>query len=62
MTDPRDRKTPMHVHCRVCGHGWVGMWLPMTIDAVAREAKAMRCPRCGAPSREIMAGPKEPSE
>jgi Zn finger protein HypA/HybF involved in hydrogenase expression len=58
----RDQKTPMHVHCRVCGHGWIAFMLPMKIDEFAREAKDLRCPRCGAPSREILSGPKAPSE
>lgn len=56
-----EKKEAMWVHCESCSHEWVGAWLPLPVDVVARLMKAL-CPRCGGKKTRLGQIPKDTTE
>jgi hypothetical protein len=50
-----DAKQANWVQCELCGHRWIGFYLPMPINVAAKVIKKITCPMCGAGSKSIIA-------
>jgi len=51
--NPAAGKKPLRVGCVSCGADWIAAYLPMPVDKLARLAKGLCCPVCGATSADI---------
>lgn len=48
---------PMHMGCRACGHSWdQPQELPREITAWVADLRAVKCPNCGADSKQLTIG------
>jgi hypothetical protein len=41
------------VKCMVCGHRWVGFYLPLPVDQACRIMKNLTCPKCATGANKI---------
>jgi len=47
------RRVPQYLHCTLCHHTWLGMWLPLTQQQIATIMAAAHCPMCASDSSYI---------
>jgi hypothetical protein len=61
MSEAKEPRRPMNVHCGLCGHEWTACWLPMEASKACKVLLSTHCPMCGAePSKIRMGGRPRP--
>lgn len=50
---PGDAKRPFWAKCEKCARCWACAYLPMEMGLAGKLFKALRCPMCGAGSKDV---------